>query len=250
MAQYSFARASLLLRGTVAVAVLSSVFGLFFHSHLITRVLGQQPSGGSAAIIAAAPVGATAAEVKRATTSADILMELAGTVGETAAAKRLIDFKAKNDAASRPRYYAIVDFDQPSTSKRFYVFDTVERRVNSYLVAHGRGSEGANDDGIADVFSNQDGSNSSSLGIYRTLDEYNGKHGKSLRLEGLETTNSNVLSRGVVLHTADYVSDGFIRQTGRLGRSEGCFAVDKAVGDTLINQLKGGIYIIATKSQR
>jgi len=249
MAQYSFARASLLLRGIVAVAVLSLVFGLFFHSHLVTRVLGQQPGGGSAAIVALAPGGAGAAATKAATTPAEVLMELAGTVGETAAAKRLIDFKAKNDATSRPRYYAIVDFDQPSTSKRFYVFDTVGRTVSSYLVSHGRGSEGANDDGIADVFSNQDGSNSSSLGIYKTLDEYNGKHGRSLRLEGLEPTNSNVLERGVVLHTADYVSDAFIRQTGRLGRSEGCFAVDKAVGDTLINELKGGVYILAVKEK-
>lgn len=243
MAQYPFAR-PFLLQGTLAVAILSFVSGLFLHSHLVTRVVGQQ--GESAVRIVAPEAAGSGAPA----TTSEIFLQLAGSVGQAAAAKRLMDFKAKNDATSRPRYYAIVDFDQPSTSRRFYVFDTVEGRVTSYLVSHGRGSEGANDDGIAEAFSNQDGSNSSSLGIYRTLDEYNGKHGRSLRLEGLEATNSNVLARGVVLHTADYVSDDFIRQTGRLGRSEGCFAVDKAVGNTLIDQLKGGMYIIATKSKQ
>ena len=100
---------------------------------------------------------------------------------------------------------------------------------------------------MAERFSNQNKSNSSSLGIYRTLNEYNGQHGRSLRLEGLEPTNSNALARAVVMHTADYVSESFIRQTGRLGRSEGCFAVEKAVGDTIINELKNGAYIIASK---
>jgi len=118
--------------------------------------------------------------------------------------------------------------------------------VDSYLVAHGRGSEGANN--IPSVFSNQNGSNSSSLGVYRTLGEYNGHHGRSLRLEGLEPSNSNVLARGVVMHTADYVSESFIRQTGRIGRSEGCFAIERSVGDTLINELKDGAYIIAAKN--
>ena len=253
MAQYWFARVSL-LKGCLAVAVISLISGIIFHSHLVSKVWGQEPYGMSAGIITTVAGGGvipgSKMAVKPPATPAEVLMELAGTVSETAAVKRLIDYKAKNDAASRPRYYAVVDFDQPSTSKRFYVFDTVEHRVNSYLVSHGRGSEGANDDGIADVFSNQDGSNSSSLGIYRTLDEYNGKHGRSLRMEGLEVSNSNVLARGVVLHTADYVSDAFIRQTGRLGRSEGCFAVDKAVGNTLIDQLKGGVYIIATKRKQ
>ena len=68
-----------------------------------------------------------------------------------------------------------------------------------------------------------------------------------MRLEGLETTNSNALSRAIVLHRADYVSDAFIKQTGRIGRSEGCFAVEPTVADTLIDKLKNGTYIIAWK---
>jgi hypothetical protein len=240
MVRSRFAFSSYLSRGIFAFAVLSLVLGLIFHSQLLSMVSAQQPIGAATAFAASDTAGAAPA----AAAATDILLELAATVGQTAPAKRLIDYKLKNDPASRPRYYAIVDFDQPSTSKRFYVFDTLEKKVNAYYVAHGRGS-GEN---LAQRFSNQSGSNSSSLGIYRTLNEYTGQHGRSLRLEGLEPANSNVLARAVVMHTADYVSEAFIRQTGRLGRSEGCFAVEKSVGDTLINELKNGAYIIAAKN--
>lgn len=179
---------------------------------------------------------------------ADVFLSLADAVGESAAAKRLIEYTLRSDPSGGGRYWAIVDFDKPSTSKRFYLFDTLTKRVETFYVAHGRGSEGRVDDGIADVFSNQPHSNSSSLGIYRALDEYVGNHGRSMRLEGLEATNSNALSRAVVLHKANYVSESFIRSTGRLGRSEGCFAVEPSVEDALVDKLKNGAYIIAWKT--
>ena len=177
----------------------------------------------------------------------EVFIEMAAAVGQGAPAKRLVGYKTATDPTSQPRYWAIVDFSQRSTNKRLYVFDTEKKKVEKYYVSHGRGSEGSVDDGMAEAFSNRDGSFSSSLGIYRALDEYTGQHGRSMRLAGVESTNSNALSRAVVLHTADYVSDAFIRQTGRLGRSEGCFAVERAVGDRLIDQLKNSAYIIAWK---
>jgi hypothetical protein len=215
--------------------------GILFRARFPFQAQAQQP-------VKTASVSSFIATPSQPRSASDIFLELATTVGETAPAKRLVDYKLKFDPSSQPRYWAVVDFDQPSTTRRLYVFDTVAKKVESYYVAHGRGSEGAKDDGIPEVFSNQNGSNSSSLGIYRTLDEYNGQHGRSLRLKGLEPSNSNVLARGVVMHTADYVSESFIRQTGRLGRSEGCFAVEKAVGDTIMNELKNGAYIVASKS--
>jgi hypothetical protein len=232
-----FAHASYLPRGIFALVSLVLVFVVLFLAKFPVEIYAQQLAEDAAAgSFAAAP----------ALSSADqSFLDLAASVGQAAPAQRLIDYKMKFDPADRQRYWAVVDFSQPSTSKRLYVFDTVGKKVESYYVAHGRGSEGANN--IPAVFSNQNGSNSSSLGIYRTLDEYNGHHGRSLRLEGLEPTNSNALARAVVMHTADYVSESFIRQTGRLGRSEGCFAVERSVGDTLINELKNGAYIIASK---
>jgi hypothetical protein len=227
-------------RGIIVLAVVALVFGSLFHSQLISQALAQR-------VVETVSTGPSATtDTALAATSNDVFLELADTVGQAASAKRLLDYKLKNDPAREARYWAIVDFSQPSTSKRLYIFDTVEKTVSSYYVAHGKGSEGTGN--IPSTFSNQSGSNSSSLGIYRTLGEYIGQHGRSLRLEGLEPTNSNALARAVVMHTANYVSDSFIRQTGRLGRSQGCFAVERAVGDTLINQLKNGAYIIAVKS--
>jgi hypothetical protein len=179
--------------------------------------------------------------------STGIFLKLADSVGQSVPAKRLSEYNAKFGPKTKQRYWAIVDFNQPSTKKRFYIFDTAENKVDAFYVSHGRGSEGAADDGMAEVFLNENGSNSSSLGIYRSLDEYTGSHGRSMRLQGLEPTNSNALDRAIVLHRADYVSDGFIRQTGRLGRSEGCFAVEPTVADNLIDKLKNNTYIIAWK---
>jgi len=241
MIRSPFSHASHLLRGIIALSILSFVFGLVFRSQLASSVSAQQSIETATAVAISDTPEAVA-------TPTDTFLKLAGSVGQAARAQKLIDFKLENDPDSSPRYYAIVDFDQPSTSKRFYVFDTVEKKVNSYYVAHGRGSEGSKDDGIPEVFSNLNGSNSSSLGIYRTLNEYKGHHGRSLRLEGLEPTNSNALSRAVVMHPADYVSETFIGRTGRLGRSQGCFAVEKSVANTLTDQLKDGAYIIASKN--
>ena len=179
--------------------------------------------------------------------STDVFLKLAEALGQGAPAKRLVEYKLRYDPSGEARYWAIVDFNQASTKKRFYVFDTQEKKVETYYVAHGIGSEGSSDDGIADLFSNEPGSNSSSLGIYRSLDEYDGTHGKSLRLQGLEPTNSNAYDRAIVLHRADYVSEDFIRQTGRIGRSDGCFAVESSIADPLIDKLKSGAYIIAWK---
>jgi hypothetical protein len=180
--------------------------------------------------------------------SSAVLLKLAASVGQSVPAQRLAEVRQRAGSGKDSRYFVVVDFNQHSSSKRMYVFDTQLQTVDRYYVSHGRGSEGAKDDGIADVFSNQDSSFSSSLGIYRTIDDYVGKHGRSMRLEGLEATNSNARDRAIVLHRADYVSENVIKSTGRLGRSQGCFAVENAVADTLIDKLQGGAYVIAWKS--
>jgi hypothetical protein len=42
---------------------------------------------------------------------------------------------------------------------------------------------------------------------------------------GLDPTNCNALPRGIVVHSAWYISDEMIGHFGMLGRSEGCFAL-------------------------
>ncbi|MGC4040465.1 MAG: murein L,D-transpeptidase catalytic domain family protein [Flavobacterium sp.] len=130
----------------------------------------------------------------------------------------------------------LVDFSISSNKKRLWVIDLDSNKILfNTLVAHGRntGEEFAND------FSNQAESFKSSIGFYSTGEIYNGKHGLSLKLDGLEKgLNDNARGRAVVMHGADYVSESFIRQNKRLGRSQGCPAVPVEMNEKIINVIK------------
>lgn len=128
----------------------------------------------------------------------------------------------------------IVDFSTHSREMRFSIVNVANGRIDaSYLVAHGRGSDPANS-GWAKRFSNQAGSNASSEGSFLTGAAYVGKHGRSRRLHGLDPENSQAFDRAIVVHGASYVGQDLARMQGRIGRSLGCFAVEKsAIGDVL-----------------
>lgn len=130
----------------------------------------------------------------------------------------------------------VVDFTQASTSKRLWIINlqSKELLLNTY-VAHGQGS-GFD---VASKFSNQAESHESSLGFYVTNETYLGKHGLSLKLDGQDKgINDLARDRAIVLHGADYVSESFIKQTGRLGRSFGCPAVSPELNEKIINLIK------------
>jgi hypothetical protein len=140
----------------------------------------------------------------------------------------------------------LADFSPASRAARLHLVDMKRRQVASYLVAHGRGSDPTHT-GYLHRFSNENGSNCTSEGAYRTADYYTGAHGHSMRVEGLEATNSNALSRAIVVHGAWYVSEAMIRQHGMLGRSEGCFAVAEEDLPTVLNTLGPGRLLVAGK---
>jgi chitosanase len=179
---------------------------------------------------------------------ADILRRLAANAGVEAAAARLLAYRDKYRPTSNPRYWAVVNFDLHSARPRLFLFDCVAGTASAHLCAHGRGSEGPADDGYAEVFSNEDGSNCSSLGIYHCDVTYVGEHGKTLYLDGLEATNSNARRRHIVMHGADYVAPEVIKSTGRIGRSLGCPAIEMGDVQKLIPALKGGSLLIIWKS--
>ncbi|GAB3165623.1 murein L,D-transpeptidase catalytic domain family protein [Telluribacter humicola] len=133
---------------------------------------------------------------------------------------------------------AIADFSQSSRNKRLYIIDMATRKlIYNTHVAHGRNSGSE----YAKSFSNENSSYQSSLGFYRTLGTYQGKHGLSMRLQGMEKGyNDRALERAIVMHGADYVSEDFIRRTGRLGRSLGCPAISMADHQKIIELLNGG----------
>ena len=130
----------------------------------------------------------------------------------------------------------IVDFSLSSNVKRLWVIDLTTNTVlfNS-LVAHGRNTG----EEFATNFSNSAESYKSSLGFYATGEIYGGKHGRSLKLDGLERgINDGARARGVVMHGADYVSESFIKNNHRLGRSQGCPAVPVELTDEIIDLIK------------
>lgn len=135
------------------------------------------------------------------------------------------------------RYLTIADFSKPSNEERFYIIDMeAEETVIQTLVAHGKNSGTL----FAKLFSNKNESNQSSLGFYITGNIYQGKHGKSLSLTGVEDgINDKAAKRAIVLHGAGYVSKAAIRQMGYLGRSQGCPAVPESQVQDIINTIQG-----------
>jgi hypothetical protein len=137
-----------------------------------------------------------------------------------------------------PDALSIIDFSMPSTAKRLFIVDVVHGKLlfNTY-VAHGRNS------GLqtASSFSNSPESFKSSLGFYTTETTYEGKHGYSLRLEGLEKGfNDNAMSRGIVMHAANYVDERIAKAQGYIGRSLGCPAVPEKLHTAIISSIANG----------
>ena len=140
----------------------------------------------------------------------------------------------------------IVDFAAPSSQPRFHVVDVASGEVTKFLVAHGAGSDPAHT-GFLHRFSNQEGSNASSEGAFVLADYYVGKHGRSQRLLGLDPTNSNALERAIVVHGAWYANPDMLPSHGKLGRSQGCFAVGEQDLSEVFGRLGQGRMIYSAR---
>lgn len=138
---------------------------------------------------------------------------------------------------------AIIDYSLASTERRLWVMNADSGDILlQELVAHGRNSG----QDLAERFSNISGSKQTSLGSFRTAETYRGKHGYSLRLDGLESGfNDKARSRAIVIHGADYVSREFANKHGRLGRSWGCPALPQSSHRTIIDAIKGSRFLFA-----
>ena len=143
----------------------------------------------------------------------------------------------------------ICDFDDPSSAPRFHLLDVASGKVDSLLVAHGRGSDPSHT-GWLKRFSNEMGSAASSSGAFVTAEEYFGNHGRSRRIDGLDPSNDNARARAVVIHGAWYAEREMIAQHGKLGRSEGCFAFGERDLAQVMARLGPGRLIYADKIDR
>lgn len=146
-------------------------------------------------------------------------------------------------AKVRSDVLTVIDYTIPSTERRLWVFDLAHTRVLfEELTAHGKNSG----DNQAVRFSNVPNSLMTSLGAFLTGDTYIGKHGLSLRLQGLEKgVNDNSMDRAIVIHAAAYVNDSDAKTKGRIGRSWGCPAVRPEISRRLIETVQGGTLVLA-----
>ena len=159
--------------------------------------------------------------------------------------------KAKTALDSRPwirnrDFIGVVDFARSSADDRFHVVHLPSGHVETYPVAHGRGSD-PDHNGFLEQFSNRPGSAATSNGAYTTGDYYHGKYGLSMKVHGLDWSNSNAESRAIVIHNAWYAEPEMISIHGKLGRSEGCFAFSRADQHKVMSRLAGGRMIYADK---
>jgi hypothetical protein len=159
-------------------------------------------------------------------------------------ARREID-KA-GSALWRTDIAGIADFGAHSSIPRFHFANLEAGSVRSFLVAHGTGSDPEHT-GLLQNFSNELGSNATSRGAYVTWEWYKGRYGTSVRLGGLDPDNSNALDRAIVMHAAEYARAEHVAKWGRLGRSNGCFAMGPDDFNEALWHLSGGRLLYADR---
>ncbi|SMO60617.1 murein L,D-transpeptidase catalytic domain family protein [Solitalea koreensis] len=162
---------------------------------------------------------------------------------------QLIDYKVLFNAMNgfnkinpKKKILAIIDFNKPSNEERLFVIDVQKKQLlYQSLVAHGKNSG----EKFASQFSNKNGSLQSSLGFYLAGEVINSpKHGYAMILNGLEAgINDNARERQIIVHSANYVSQQFIKTHGMLGRSWGCPALPPELNKKIIDTIKDGAVI-------
>ena len=140
----------------------------------------------------------------------------------------------------------VADFARPSTLPRLHSANLESGTLRSFYVAHGRGSDPEHS-GFLQNFSNTPGSEATSRGAYITAEWYPGKYGTSIRLLGVDQDNSNALDRAIVMHPAWYADASMIAKKGKLGRSEGCFAMGPEQFNEALWHLSGGRLLYADR---
>lgn len=142
---------------------------------------------------------------------------------------------------------AIADFALPSSTPRFFLVDILRGATTALLVAHGKGSD-PDHSGMAHNFSDAIGSAATSEGAYLTGERYEGVHGPSRRLIGLDASNAHAEERAIVIHSAWYANPDILIRQGKLGRSDGCFAFGEQDIALVLGRLRRGRLLYAGRS--
>ncbi len=158
--------------------------------------------------------------------------------------KAVLYFDSNKRRFNNQNYITVVDYRPSSVEYRLFVISLQNGSVERFHTSHGNGSVDG-DPAYAVKFGNRGGSNMSSLGFAKINQVYTGSLGRSVRLDGLSSTNSNIRRRGIVLHGSDAVHEAPVVQ----GVSGGCIMLDLAVRDAVIDKLRGGSLLLVDVSQ-
>jgi len=153
---------------------------------------------------------------------------------------------ARGHEGRAPGKLVVIDYSLHSSQERLFVIDLETGAVTTFRAAHGLGSD-ADHDGYLDSFSGVSGSQASPEGAFRFAEEYTGKHGQSFRLDGLDAANKSSRARAIVIHAADYAEPAFLKQHGKLGRSNGCIVFSAADLTRFAASIKQGTVIFVGK---
>jgi hypothetical protein len=189
-------------------------------------------AAGTACIFAARPAAAS--------------IGVAPTINSALLRRALSAMETHRSAVIKADRIAVIDFALVSGVPRMHLVDLENPNVRSVLVAHGRGSDPSYT-GWAMRFSNTPGSDATSVGGCVTGAAYIGEHGHSMRLQGLDASNSNAQAREIVIHAASYVNETLASASGKVGRSEGCFAVAQSSLELVLSHLGTGRFVYADK---
>jgi L,D-transpeptidase catalytic domain len=159
-------------------------------------------------------------------------------------ANAVLYFDKNKTKFKNQNYISVVDFSPRSNNYRLFIVNLKTGRVQRFRTTHGVGSD-VNNDGFAESFGNVPGSRKSSLGYARTAEVYYGAFGRSLRLDGLSSTNSKMRERAVVFHGWEPVVEANVIQP----RSYGCVTIDTDFRDGVIDQIKNGSLMLVQLSQ-
>jgi len=154
------------------------------------------------------------------------------------------ELERAGDAIWKRDIVGIADYGLHSAKKRFHFVNLGLQEVRSFHVSHGAGSDPEHD-GWLNHYSNVEGSNASSRGAYVTWEWYQGRYGTSVRLGGLDPSNEAALRRYIVMHRAKYAEPEHLSRWGRMGRSNGCFAMSDADFRIALRELSGGRLLFA-----
>lgn len=201
----------------------------------------DQTFAGNGSLVSARPLAAPGAIAPTATTP----------LADPAYERRILEIAARERDRAGSRLWrtdivGVADFGRPSALPRLHFANLENGTVRSFLVAHGKGSDPEHD-GWLKFFSNVPGSEATSRGSYLTCEWYRGKYGTSIRLQGLDPDNSLALERAIVMHPAWYVDPNMIGKWGKIGRSEGCFAMAPADFNEALMHLSGGRLLFADR---